>query len=261
MYKSLEPLKEKWKKLEAEGKIVKRKKMVDICIPSYKEEGYIEYTIDSLMNQTLWKDDLMNIVVGEYTENPLHLSGSKKSYLQELCEKNKVLHTYVPKKGVGTARNYTILNGSLSDIITTFDADSRFNRDDAMEILTRPVLENKFVSTYCKTVMVKDDLMRQESVGEKIYKTIANGMAVLESVLPIARSLGLTFKRSVFFRVNGFPLYNLGEDYLINYRISVAYGMYSRKFIPEVIALTSDRRAAAIGKHGLQIYNYDNNYR
>lgn len=261
MLKSIEPIKERWKQLEKEGKIVKKKKMVDICIPAYKEEGYIEKTIDSLMNQTLWKEDLMNIVVGEYSENPKYLKGIKKSYLKELCEKNKVLHTYVDKKGAGVARNLTILNGSVSDILTMFDADSRFNRDDAMEILVKPVISGKYVCTHCKTIIVKDDYFHKETLGESIYKGIANASAHLEKFVPVGRVLGLTLTRSAFFKIDGFALTSLAEDWLLNYRLSVNYGMYSRKFINRVVVLSSDRRAAAMGKDGLKIFNYGNNYR
>lgn len=263
------PLPENFKRLnheqreleEREGIFRKRKKVVDICIPAYKEEGYIEKTIDSLMNQTMWKQGLMNIVIGEYSHNPLHLEGKKQSYIQELCAKNKVLHVFVPKKGVGFARNYTILHGSMSDIITTFDADSRFSTVKAMEFLTRPILEGRYVSTYCKTLLVKDDKLRKETLGEILFKKIMNGAGDLESFLPVGRAIGLTMKREVFFRINGFPDVNFYEDYITNMRISSKYGMVNRKFIPEVIVLSSDRRAAAVSKHGLDILNYHKNFR
>lgn len=260
-FKTLTDIKRKRELLEREGKFVKQKKVVDICIPAYKEEGYIERTLDSLMNQTMWKNNLMNIVVGEYTNNPLHLSGKETSYIQRLCYKNKVIHIFVPTKGVGRARNHTILYGSMSDIITTFDADSRFNRKDAMEFLTTPIMQGKVVSTYCRTILTKDNLIRKESLGEVIFKKIMNGAGDLEALLPVGRAIGLTFKREVFFKINGFPLVNFYEDYITNYRISLAYGMSNRKFVPEVIVLSSDRRAVAAGKHGLNILDYHKNYR
>lgn len=249
---------------ERNGIFVPVKKLVDICIPAYKEEGYIEHTIDSLMNQTLWKENLMNIVVGEYSHNPDHLSGKKKSYLKMLCEKNKVIHVFVPQKGIGFARNYTIINGSLSDIITCFDADCRFNRNDAMELLVNPIMDSngkKIVSTYCRTLLTKDNILRKESLGEKIFKTIANEAGTFERFLPLGRAIGLTFKREVFFKINGFPLVNFSDDMITNYRISLLYGMYSRKHIHNVIVLSSDRRAVAASKHGMNILNYNNNYR
>lgn len=261
-FKTLIELKRKRDILEREGKFVKQKRVVDICIPSYKEEGYIEKTIDSLMNQTMWKDGLMNIVVGEYSTNPYHYEGKQQSYLHKLCYKNKVIHVYVPRKGVGQARNHTIVHGSMSDIITTFDADCRFNRKDAMELLTGPILQKgNIVSTYCRTLLTKDNLIRKETFGEVIFKKIMNGAGDLEAFLPVGRAIGLTFKREVFFKINGFPLVNFYEDYITNYRISLAYGMSSRKFINDVIVLSSDRRAAAVSKYGLNILDYHKNYR
>lgn len=260
-FKTYKELQRKRDILEREGNFIKTKKEVDICIPAYREEGYIEKTIDSLMNQTMWKDGLMNIVVGEYSHDPQHLDGTKTSYLKELCFKNKVIHVFVPKKGVGFARNHTILNGSLSDIITTFDADSRFNRDDAMELLIEPIKEGRAVATYCNTILVRDNLLKKESFGERLFKTVSDGLGDIERLLPIGRSLGLTFTRQVFFKINGFPLVNLTEDYVTHYRICYHYGMFQRKFVPQVIVLSSDRRAAAIAKYGLNVINYDKNYR
>ena len=169
-FKTLEELRVMWKRQEEKGgRPIRRKKLVDVCIPSYKEEGYIEHTLDKLMNQTLWKEELMNIVVGEYTDNPRHVKGEKSSYLQELCHKNKILHTFVPRKGVGFARNWTILNGSVSDIIMNFDADSKFNRNDAVQLMVNPILNRGGTEmTYCATKFV-EDIKHKKSLTEIMY--------------------------------------------------------------------------------------------
>src|SRR3982751_5011835 len=173
-FKTLEELRAKWKEEEERtGRPIRRKKLVDVCIPSYREEGYIEYTLDKLMNQTLWKEELMNIVVGEYTDNPKHMKGERTSYLRELCGKNKVLHVYVPRKGVGFARNWTIMNGSISDIIMNFDADSKFDRNDAVRIMIEPILKKEYEMTYCSTVVV-DDIKRKRSMQEIAFRFIQN---------------------------------------------------------------------------------------
>lgn len=261
-FKTLEELKAKWREEEERtGRPVRRKKLVDVCIPSYREEGYIEYTLDKLMNQTLWKDETMNIVVGEYTDNPKHMKGEKTSYLKELCGKNRVLHCFVPRKGVGFARNWTILNGSISDIIMNFDADSRFNRDDAVGMMVNPILKNETMLTYCSTRFV-EGVKHIKSLPETVYRMMYDCAEGHERVLPFGRAIGLTFTRQSFFGVNGFPLTNLGEDYMFHYRFSLRYGMFSRRFVEPVKVLTSDRRARALTEHGVtKALNYSKNYR
>ncbi len=258
-------LKEKWRIAKMKGQFIKEKKMVDVCIPAYREEGYIEYTIDKLMNQTLWKEGLMNIVVGEYSYLQDHLKGRKSSYLKELCTKNGVIHVFVPQKGIGFARNYTILNGSISDIICNLDADARFSSKDAVQKLLDPILEGsgKIVSTYCDTIIVPDDdLTRKQSFEEIMFRRIYNNIGILEKSSPFGRAPGLVFKREVFYRVNGFPIVNSLEDYSMNWRISMMYGILSRKFVSTVKVLASDRRAKALSKEGaLDVLNYNKDYR
>lgn len=264
MFKTLEELKAKWKaEEERTGRPVRRKKLVDVCIPSYREEGYIEYTLDKLMNQSLWKEELMNIVVGEYTDNPRHMKGEKTSYLRELCAKNRVLHVFVPRKGVGFARNWTILNGSVSDIIMNFDADSKFDRKDAVWRMVEPILKKEAEMTYCTTVVVDDIAKeRKRSFQETAYRFMQDYASSVERYVPIGRAIGLTFTRQAFFQVNGFPLYNMGEDYLFHYRFSIRYGIFARRFVDTVKILSSDRRARAISEFGgAKALNYSKNYR
>ncbi len=260
-FKTLDELRTKWKaEEERTGRPARRKKLVDVCIPSYREEGYIEYTLDRLMNQSLWKEELMNIVVGEYTDNPKRVMGQKSSYLRELCSKNRVLHTFVPKKGVGFARNWTILNGSISDIIMNFDADSRFDRNDAVWRMVDPILKKEAEMTYCSTHFM-EDIRHKKSLSEVVYLTLNECSAGSERLVPFGRAIGMTFTRCGFFGVNGFPLINFGEDFMFHYRFSLKYGMFSRKYVDEVKVLSSDRRAHALSTHGAKALNYSKNYR
>ena len=263
-YKSIYELKQLWKQQEEKG-IYKRKKLVDLVIPAYREEGTIERTLDKLMNQTLWRDGLMNIVIGEYSDNPLQLAGKKTSYLKELSRKNKFIHVFVPEKGVGFARNYTILHGSMSDYICNFDADSQFNRTDAVQLMLNPIMQNpgKTVCTYCQTIVVSDDELDKQGVTipYMAYKALLNNAILLERVIPIGRAIGLTIEREAFFGVNGFPLYKFWEDYAFHHRLTMKYGVWARKFVDEVKILSSDRRVRAINKNGIRVFNYDTNYR
>lgn len=250
-----------WKQQQEKGNF-RQKKLVDMIIPSYKEEGTIERTLDKLMNQTMWQQGLMNIVVGEYSENPLHHNGKKTSYLKELCKKNKMIHVFVPGKGVGYARNVTIMNGSISDIITNLDADSTFNRDDAIELLVNPIIkDSKIKCTYCETIVVPDKEVTNPSLSYMAYRALLDNAAKFEKIAPVGRSLGLTFAREVFWKVNGFPHINLGEDYTFHWRVSVHYSIWARKFIDEVKVLSSDRRVRAINKDGLSVFDYSRQYR
>lgn len=262
-YMSLFELKQHWKSQQEKGNF-RQKKLVDVIIPAYKEEGIIERTLDKMMNQTMWKQGLMNIVVGEYSVLPAHLEGKKTSYLRELCKKNKLIHVFVPEKGVGYARNYTILNGSVSDVICNFDADSQFNRTDAVELMLAPINKDKrIVCTYCQTVVVPDEKLETAppTLSYMAYQALLNNAVHLEKIAPIGRAIGLTMTREAFFKVNGFPHYKLWEDYTFHYRISVKFGMWARKFVDDVKVLSSDRRVRAINKEGISVFDYSNNYR
>ena len=44
-------------------------KLLSICIPAYKEDGYLQVTLKYLMGQRMFQNGYVQIVVGEYKDN------------------------------------------------------------------------------------------------------------------------------------------------------------------------------------------------
>ena len=89
--------------------------MIDVIIPVYNVENYIERCVNSLLNQT-YMDYRILLIDDDSTDN----SGK---ICNELAEKNeKVIFYSIENKGIAEARNFG-LQISTADIITFVDSD------------------------------------------------------------------------------------------------------------------------------------------
>ena len=123
--------------------------IADLIIPAYNEKGYIERTLSSLMQQTLYREGKLRIAIGDF-KNELNMDDTD---LYQLVKGLKNIE-YVPifYKGISYARNTLIKDHSKSDIIVNFDADSMFNTTDAIEKMIDPILNKEAFLTNCETV-------------------------------------------------------------------------------------------------------------
>lgn len=89
--------------------------MIDVIIPVYNVENYIERCVNSLLNQT-YMDYRILLIDDDSTDN----SGK---ICNELAERNeKVIFYSIENKGIAAARNFG-LQISTADIITFVDSD------------------------------------------------------------------------------------------------------------------------------------------
>lgn len=236
---------------------LKNKYLVDVCIPTYNEKGYIERTLLNLTDQDIYKKGMIHIVIGDYKDE----LNADDNYLSNLCRKYEHT-TYVPvfQKGIAAARNIIIRDGSLTNIIMNFDADSVFNRTDAVEKMIHPILRGEAKITNCEVMMY--DFEKKEPVIKPIRNFYDFGLAMATPLekLVFARGPGLTVDKQAFYDVGGFRMVPAAEDYYLSFDICMAYGMISKRFIDDVKILTSDRRAKAFEEHGFKAVDYNKSY-
>lgn len=235
------------------------KYLVDLIIPAYHERDYIQKTLHYLTKQTLYQKGLMNIVVGEYRDSIDNNIGDG-DYLEKMCSKlEHCTYVNVDQKGISYARNMSILKGTKSDIFCNFDADSIFNRVDAVEYMIRPILNKEKVLTNCQCILFdfKRNLALNQGPSTDIYSFLAKIGDELEKHLFFSRGPGLTVSKDAFIKVGGFRTVDVAEDYWLAFDICHEYGLIHKQYIPDVKVLTSDRRAKASKKDGLGVFSYD----
>ena len=232
--------------------------LVDLCLPTYNEKGYIEKTLAHLIQQNLYRKDKVHIIIGDYKDQ-LNMDDT---YLLDLCSKLKNV-TYLPvfQKGIATARSTMINEAAKTDIYMMFDADSQFNRTDAIEIMIHPILNKEVKLTNCECVLFdfKSNIpVPRSPPNPNFYEIASNVGTSLEKYL-FARGPGLTVDREAYFRVGGFRNVSVAEDYLLSMDICLEYSIRAKRFIPEVKVLTSNRRAQNFASVGLGVFDYVNN--
>lgn len=201
----------------------------------------------------MYRKGQAHIIVGEYKD----AIDEDNKYLEDLCLKYKDL-TYlrVPQKGIAYARNYMITQASKTDIILNFDADSVFNRQDAVEHMVRPILDREKVLTNCECVLF--DFENRKVIKEGNIYAVASGVGNYLEKSVFARGPGLTVRKDAFFAVGGFRDVPVAEDYWLAFDVCYRYSYYAKKFIDTVKILTSDRRAKASKDDGLNVFDYQN---
>jgi glycosyltransferase involved in cell wall biosynthesis len=231
--------------------------LVDVCIPTYNEKGFIERTLSNLAAQELYKKDKVHIIIGDYKDE-LNMDDD---YLANVCKRLKHV-TYIPVfiKGIANARNIIISESSKTNIIMNFDADSVFNRADAIERMIHPILHKEVKLTNCETVLYDfnaDRMIPKTPQAPNFYEFASNIGTSLEKYL-FARGPGLTVDKDAYLAVGGFRDVSVAEDYLLSMDICLEYSIRAKRFIPEVKVLTSNRRAKSFADVGFGVFDYVN---
>ena len=213
--------------------------LVDVIIPTYNEKGYIERTFSNLADQTLYKKDKVHIVVADYK----NILNDEDDYLKKLCDSfEHVEYLIVPRKGIGFARNLAVEMASKTKVIMNFDADSIFNRDDAIELMIAPVLSKEVRVTNCEAIkydmntnMIDDKHMNLSGILDAITSKVEK--------IAIGKGQGLTVDKETFYAVGGFRDIPMWEDYFLTWDICTKYTVYCKKYIREVIVYASNRHS------------------
>lgn len=257
-------------------------KLLSICIPAYKEDGYLQITLKHLMNQRMFQNGYVQIVVGEYKDN--YADNSIKNLCESLGPNVKYIH--VNKKGISYARNVCIWN-SINPVfdqnnkkvvghepipfLMNMDADSRFQYDTGTFYMLLPLLENpKLMLTNCKIIYPTDLIQKKKdkenrTIAEYIFQ-MASDLGTASEKVFTARGPGMTFRRSAFDtvskRVGGFREdKSVAEDYWFAVDICYDFTIKAKEFIENVNIIASDRRVKGANKDGLlKAFNYEKSH-
>lgn len=223
--------------------------LVSVVIPIYNEDDYLNTCLRYLLAQTAFRMGAAEVILVEYAKG-LDISEPSTKYL----DKN-IKHIIVGKKGISYARNLGISKSAPSSIaIVNMDADSVFNRNDAIEIMTEPILKGRAILTKCDVYHVDDiDIEHNCIVRDSKTNDAANFFRDLwhafyldmEKYLPIAHTSGLCFAKSAWKKVDGFWNYNM-EDTQITMKICNTYGLNSKIWVPDACVFTSTRRIKSL---------------
>ena len=225
--------------------------LVDVCIPALDENNYFPETLSYLTEQSLYKKDMMQIIVCEC------IADGRESYLESILKQIK--HTKfvrTPVANIGYQRNLAIAQGD-SPIIVNFDADAHFEDPHAIEILIDPIISKEMVVTHCPHKFPDGSAAE----NNRLSKTVLDFKNELNRYLPIAWGVGLTFRRDAWQRVGGFPTHTKSlEDCLMTIKLSLEYSMMRKQQV-NIYATVSDRRENQFYKNPLTAYDYSYHYR
>src|SRR5574338_1313035 len=112
---------------------------VAVVIPTFKEDDMLRRCLDSLEQQTVFKDS--EIVIADYDPDDKHVTTNA------IAEYQYVKYVSVDKKGIANARNAGI-QASSAPVIVNFDAECVFNRPDAISLMIQPIEVGEVVLTH-----------------------------------------------------------------------------------------------------------------
>ena len=218
---------------------------IDICIPTLNEEKYIGRTLLALSQQTLYKRGLVQIIIGDYAPE----GKPNKFEIDDIVSRFEyVKKISVFKKGIGYARNVTINNG-ISPYVVNFDADCRYNRIDALELLLKPLLVRledgspETLMTNCDIVL--DDAEKKNAQTDTFEDKLFTVASLFYRMFPISMGPCLMFSREAFSLIGGFrelPQNVPGEDWEFVFRFCQNFSIRAKKWVNDVVVIASNRR-------------------
>lgn len=245
--------------------IVKKKEMVvptiSCCIPAYREELLINKTVTKLMQQTAWKQLDLEIVISDYDPDGTELT---RKALGKLLDYGDIRYFRCPYRGIGAGRNFGIQN-ARGNFIVNFDADSYYNRVDAIDRMVAPLRAGTAEWSMCEVIFDEGEMSadRPDNIGFRAL--VAAGRL---SPLAIGwTECGLAQTRFSFDYVGGFSDFGSLQTHglEITSKLSYAFTPSMRQWVPEVKVISSARRLKyqnLLGIGGLLgALNYENAFR
>ena len=185
------------------------KDMISIIIPVYKTEKYLKRCIESALNQTYQKLEIILVDDGSPDECP--------RICDEYAHKdNRIKVIHKENGGVSRARNIA-LNMANGKYITFLDSDD-FLEQKACEILYKTALQYNADVVICGMTMRYSSSSVDVYYDNKVYKNKACLCAYLaDEIRPEA--CGKLIKRELIDNVRFDENISYGEDMLLNFHI------------------------------------------
>lgn len=220
---------------------------ISVVIPTYKEDPKIlKQNIGYMKEQTAFKKKRMEIVIADY-DDTLNSQGPMTWPPQN--EQFRVIH--VKRRGIAYARHQGVM-AAKGKAIVNFDADGFFVPNEAVDLLARPILEERAHLAVC------DNVFDLRALNEREVQSISFIMSMLEffnnsqkSNLVGILEAGMTFSKHAYKYVGGFSDVAQYEGATIAWKIIQEFTPAFKVYIPEVKAVLSPRRAVASVKYGL----------
>lgn len=133
---------------------------ISVIIPAYNVEDYVEYCLNSVVNQEYTNVEIIVVDDGSTDLTPQILDFWQEQY----PDKIKVIHT--SHSGVGNARNIG-LNAATGEYIAFVDSDDEINKNMYNEMLK--IAENEKAD-----IVICDVLLNEENIGGK--KTVQHSI-------------------------------------------------------------------------------------
>ena len=190
------------------------KRLISIIIPVYNVEEYIEQCIQSVINQTYKKLEIILIDDGSIDK-----SGKICDVYADRDKRIIVIHK--ENGGLSDARNKGIDIAS-GEYITFVDSDD-YVEDSFIEDLYTTLINNNAEMSICNIIKVNDKGEKIENIGfaedelvngKKILKGICEHKNVIESIVAWNKMYSKDF-----FRENRYPKGRIHEDEFLTYKI------------------------------------------
>jgi glycosyltransferase involved in cell wall biosynthesis len=173
-------------------------KKISVVIPTYNEERYIERCLNSLVNQSLHRDEFELIVVdGGSTDRTVALA---QDYADIVMQQKS--------KGVGGARNDGV-DAASAELIATTDADIILPGDWLARICANLARDGVFL-TYGPINPIEDEFKYRFSIG--LFNKIMHVSAILR-VFYFTIGSNTAFRKRAFLQVGGYSDMPAGDDY------------------------------------------------
>jgi glycosyltransferase involved in cell wall biosynthesis len=222
---------------------------ISVVIPTYREDQKLfRQNIGYLKEQTAFKKKRMEIVIADFYEYD-DISTADETVWPKQDEYFKIIH--VDRRGIAYARHFGIMT-SQGKAIVNFDADGFFVPNEAIDMLTAPILEGRAHLAVCDNVFDLRSLSPEEVESISFIRNMLdtfNNMQKSEFVGIL--EAGMTFSKEAYEFVGGFSDVKQYEGATLASKIIAAYTPFLKVYIPGVKAVLSPRRAVASVKYGL----------
>lgn len=209
--------------------------LVSIIIPYYKSEKYIDKTINSVLNQTYKKWEII-IIDDENSEKSRKILSSYKSKKINILKNSKNL-------GVANSRNKGIKK-SKGTYVAFLDSDDYWHKDK-LKSQIKFMKKNNHKFSYTSYSAFKDD-----NIIYNVYvKKILNYKSLLKSN-PICCSSVVCNKK--ILQKNKFPPLKTKEDYALWLRLSKKMNLIPLK---KILVFYRLREQSLSSKHFNKIFN------
>lgn len=206
--------------------------LVSIVIPTYMEQEYIVRTLESLSEQTVW--DKTEVVLADYDpDGTKQTINAVKSFIADNPRFRRVRFVDVGKKGIGYARMIGTAS-TRAPFITTFDADARFAKPNAMELLLEPLFTAQANATCTGNIMDGDVKNDWASTSYVLRNELVKWV-------PMVYEPGFTFPRVIYDMAGGWRDVKMYEAPLLAFDM-ITNGCGRLKYVQDAYVIVSGRR-------------------